>query len=130
VENLPGSFKVDGRRGEDMFERQRVRRRGVPVFAFVDHDVSDEPFLVDRVASTAREALFNALFQLSPTEDATVYVTDPFGEVFQGASFDSAYAEAVWVAEAKELAVAGGAAAIAEHLQNRRFRKRYGSPTT
>ncbi len=107
-------------------DRWRVTRRGAPVFSFIDPDISPDPFLVDRVALSALGALIDALSGMGGSSaDATLYVTDPFGRVFDLASFDSSYSEEVWVAEAKRRAVDGGAAAVAAHGHGRRFRAHY-----
>lgn len=118
--------------------RRRLRTRGEPVFAFIDPDVSDQPFLVDRVPFTGSEevvSLVGGLLSLfwSPwggsTPTTVIYVTDPAGEVFEVVNFESEVRETEWVARARDVVVASGAAGLAELTADRSFRERYGPPT-
>lgn len=114
--------------GVGWVHRRRLRRRGEPVFAFIDPDVSSEPFLVDRVAVSATEALLDALMMWPGlSSDATYYVTDPTRTSYVLASFNSTYDEDLWLGTAERLAVEGGAPAVAAHSRGRSFRNRYAS---
>ena len=118
--------------------RKRVPNRAVPLFAFIDHDVSDQPFHVDRLPFTGLDevrSLIGALVSLldwpggGATPQSRIFVTDPSLVVYEVIGFESELREAEWTQRAREMVVTSGAAGMAAIVHDAEFRRRYGAPT-
>lgn len=111
--------------------RRMVRRKGRPVFSFIDPGVAEEPFLVDVVhgswlATLADVALF---FQpMTDPEKRSFYLTEPDGRVSYLKMVVGAEAAEAYVERLKAAADEGGFPAVAQRSENARLLRRHPRP--
>lgn len=104
----------------------RSLRRRTPVFAFVDPDVSTEPFFVFFLRKNFFGALLEAGAFTGGSEDGHMMVETPDREIYDLGSMHGSYDMSLWVERARASVVDLGSPGLATLGTSRRFSKKYG----